>query len=159
MKDNSFVIRKAVLNDLEELTQLRFLQQHDDWGADYEDIDNNFYNRTFVAFKNFMKNGLGVIFIAEKDNKIVATCGLQEINVIPQCNDKGKCGFIFNVFTREEYRQQGIQSALLKEAVSYAKQAGIDEIGLETDNDIAIALYKKYGFKNNNLMMVMNVMN
>lgn len=81
MKDNSFEIRKAVLDDLEELTQLRFLQQHDDWGADYEDIDNNFYNRTFVAFKNLIANELGVIFIAEKDNEIVAKSWIREDGV------------------------------------------------------------------------------
>lgn len=147
------IIRKATLNDLEELAQLRILQQHDDWGDDYEDIDNNFYNRTLVAFGNLITNGLGVIYIAEKDNKIIATCGLQEINVIPQCNDKGKCGFIFNVFTREEHRHQGIQTAVMTEVINYAKQRGIEELALETDNAIAITLYEKLGFKYNDLMM------
>lgn len=147
------IIRKATLNDLEELARLRILQQHDDWGEDYVDIDNNFYSRTLIAFGNLIANGLGVIFIAEKDNKIIATCGLQEINVIPQCNDKGKCGFIFNVFTMEEHRHQGIQTAVMAEVIDYAKQKGIEELALETDNDIAITLYKKFGFKYNDLMM------
>lgn len=147
------IIRKATLNDLEELAQLRILQQHDDWGEDYADIDNNFYSRTLIAFENLIANELGVIFIAEKDNRIIATCGLQEINVIPQCNDKGKCGFIFNVFTMEEHRHQGIQTAVMTEVIDYAKQKGIEELALETDNNIAITLYKKFGFKYNDLMM------
>lgn len=41
----------------------------------------------------------------------------------------------------------------MTEVINYAKQRGIEELALETDNAIAITLYEKLGFKYNDLMM------
>ena len=73
--------------------------------------------------------------------------------MLPQCNDDGKYGFIFNVFTVKEYRKQGIQSLLIEKVLKYSKEIGITEIKLETDSEKAINLYKKYGFKHDTLFM------
>lgn len=156
---NCIEIRLATLEDTDQLTNLRILQQHEDWGSEYIDYDGNFYNRTFAALEDFIhwKNNTppskGVIFIAETKGKIIATCGLQKINMLPQCNDDGKYGFIFNVFTVKEYREQGIQSLLIEKVLRYAKEKGITEIKLETDSEKAISLYKKFGFKHDTLFM------
>lgn len=148
-------IRLANKDDVEELTNLRILQQHEDWETDYFDYDNNFYHRTFNAMTSFMSapHG-GVIFVGEIDGYIIATCGLQLINMLPQCNDDGKYGFIFNVFTKKEYRNRGIQSILIGKVIDYAIKNNISEIKLETDNDIAIKLYEKQGFKFDTLTMI-----
>ena len=156
---NCINIRLAILDDIEQLVNLRILQQHEDWGSEYIDYDSNFYNRTFDVLEDFIcwKNGVqpskGVIFIAEIKGKIIATCGLQKINMLPQCNDDGKYGFIFNVFTVKEYRKQGIQSLLIEKVLKYSKEMGITEIKLETDSEKAINLYKKYGFEHDTLFM------
>lgn len=156
---NNINIRLATLNDIEQLVDLRILQQHEDWGSEYVDHDNDFYNRTldvlddFLRWKNGVQPSRGVIFIAEIKGNIIATCGLQKINMLPQCNDDGKYGFIFNVFTAKEFRRKGIQSLLINEVLNYAKEIGITEIKLETDSEIAIKLYKKCGFKHDTLSM------
>lgn len=151
-------IRLANENDVKELTELRVLQQHEDWTVDYFDYDNNFYHRTFNAMTGFVSAPQeGVMFVAIVEGHIVATCGLQIINMLPQCNDNGKYGFIFNVFTKKEYRQCGIQSILIETVINYAIKNNISEIKLETDNEIAIKLYKKQGFEFDTLTMVKEI--
>ena len=81
---NYINIRLAILDDIEQLVNLRILQQHEDWGSEYIDYDSNFYNRTFDVLKDFIrcKNGIqpskGVIFISEIKGKIIATCGCKK---------------------------------------------------------------------------------
>lgn len=155
-------IRLATIDDIDQLINLRLLQQHEDWGSDYTDVNNDFYKRTLNSLFDFLccdniQQQKGVIFIAEKGNKIIATCGLQKISMLPQCNDNGNYGFIFNVFTIKEFRNQGIQSSLIERTLIYANEIGITEIKLETDNKIAIKLYKKYGFKHDKISMVKSI--
>lgn len=85
--------------------------------------------------------------------KIIATCGLQRIDMLPQCNDNGQYGYMFNVFTVEEYRRQGIQSRLIENVLSYSEKCGLTEIKLEADSEYAISLYEKYGFEHDVLFM------
>ena len=161
---NYINIRAATINDIQQLADLRILQQHDDWGSEYIDYDGNFYARTTNELSDFLykEDGLqpskGVIFIAEIHGKIIATCGLQRIDMLPQCNNNGQYGYMFNVFTVEEYRRQGIQSRLIENALSYSEKCGLTEIKLETDSEDAISLYKKHGFEWDTLFMSKDVM-
>lgn len=52
-------------------------------------------------------------------------------------------------FVKEEYRNNNIGSCLLEYLINYAKENGMINITLEVryDNDIAIHIYKKFGFK------------
>lgn len=65
-------------------------------------------------------------------------------------NDKG---FITGLWVRDSYRQHGIGSKLLEDAIQ--KYNGIDLI-VAKDNDAAIGLYKNYGFKNTKSVMYDN---
>ena len=156
---NYINIRTATIDDIQQLVSLRILQQHDDWGSEYIDYDCNFYARTSNALSDFLykEDGLqpskGVIFIAEIHGKIIATCGLQRIDMLPQCNDNGQYGYMFNVFTVEEYRRQGIQSRLIENVLSYSEKCGLTAIKLEADSEYAISLYEKYGFEHDALFM------
>lgn len=159
---NFINIRVATIDDIQQLVNLRILQQRDDWGSEYINYDCNFYARTSNALSDFLykEDGLqpskGVIFIAEIHGKIIATCGLQRIDMLPQCNDNGQYGYVFNVFTVKEYRKQGIQSRLIENVLSYSEKYGLTEIKLETDSEDAISLYKKCGFEHDTLFMSKN---
>ena len=59
-------------------------------------------------------------------------------------------GSISNVAVKKEYRERGIAKILLKNALEYGKERGVNEFTLEVraSNVAAIALYKSAGFCN-----------
>lgn len=137
--------------DIEQLSKLRIQQQKDDWDDEYED-KYNLLNTTIEHLNKHLNKDL-FIFIEESNNIIIATCGIQIIEYLPQCNDNGLQGFICNVYTDKKYRCKGIQTKLLKQVISFAKEKNLCELSLSTDNDKAISIYKKMGFKFDNLIM------
>lgn len=142
-------------NDITTLSKLRIEQQKDDWQNEYED-KYDLFNATRVYLENHLNKDL-YIFVKEIDNKIIATCGIQIIEYLPQCNDNGKQGFICNVYTKEKYRNQGIQTSLIKEIIKFSKEKNLSELNLSTDNEKAISIYKKLGFTFDDLMMKLNL--
>ncbi|MBQ8522979.1 MAG: GNAT family N-acetyltransferase [Clostridia bacterium] len=138
-------MRFADKKDILQLSKVRVEQQKDDWQNKYKD-KNNLLERTEQYLKLHLNKDLYII-IEEVDNMIIATCGLQVINYLPQCNDNGKEGFICNVFTKREQRNKGIQTMLLKEILKFSKEQNLCEIKLLTDSKEAISLYKKFGFE------------
>ena len=72
---------------------------------------------------------------------------------MPQCNDQGKIGVICNVYTYKLYRNKGIQTNLLKQAIKVANKYHLNELFLSSNNDQAISIYQKLGFKKSNMIM------
>lgn len=145
-------IEMATSSDIEELAELRILQQKDDWQEEYEDKMN--LKETTKKYLSKHLNGDIYFFIARESNKIIATCGIQIIEYLPQCNDNGLMGHICDVFTQKEYRKRGIQTSLLKKCTDFARKKGVKMIQLSTDNPEAISIYKRIGFKHDKLMMI-----
>ena len=145
----------AIEEDIEELSQIRLSQQQSDWKDEYQNIDN-FELRTKLYLKNHLNKDL-FILIEKQENKIVATCGLQIIEYLPQCNDNGLMGYICNVYTSLPYRNKGIQTKLLKQCIEFAKSKSISELQLSTDNPLAIKIYKKLHFEYDNLIMKLDL--
>ncbi len=79
-------------------------------------------------------------YLAEKENKAVAV-GL----TISEGNYMG----IYNMFTHQDYRRQGVAQALISMIIEWGEINLIDHVFLqvEADNLGAIQLYKKIGFK------------
>ena len=138
-------MRLAEEKDIDLLCKLRVLEQKEDWGKDFED-KYDLVKQTEIYLNNHLNKDF-FMFVEEVEGKIVATCGLQIIEYLPQCNDNGKQGFICNVFTIDEFRNKGIQTKLLKNVVEFAKKNQISELDLSTDSEIAVSIYKKQGFK------------
>lgn len=141
----------AEIEDIEQLAKLRIIQQKDDWKEEYID-KYNLYQTTKDYLTNHLNKDL-YIFIETENKNITATCGLQIIKYLPQCNDNGIKGYICDVFTKEEFRNKGIQTKLLKKCIEFSKENNIESISLLTDNEIAINIYKKLGFNYNSLAM------
>ena len=84
----------------------------------------------------FIKNNLGfVAYDSDKNDKLV---GHVFVN-----NSKDK-GFIFNLEVMKEYRNRGIGTKLLDLAV---KKLGGYDLTVKKNNETAISIYEKYGFK------------
>lgn len=146
------MIRIAGNEDIEELTNLRAIQQKDDWKELYPNNDKDF----LILTKQYMQEHLNkdiIFFIEVIDNKIIATCGLQLIKYMPQCIESGIEGYICNVFTVKEHRRKGIQTNLIKECIKFAKINNIIKLKLSSNNPEAIRIYKRQGFEHDELIM------
>lgn len=151
-KEQLLKIEMVTKADIEELINLRILQQKDEWQEEYED-KNNLKEITKSYLNKHLNNDI-YFFVVRENNKIVATCGLQIIEQLPQCNNNGLMGYICNVFTRKEYRKRGIQTNLLNKCIDFANKKDVKMIQLSTDNPEAISIYKKIGFEQDKLMMI-----
>ena len=138
-------MRLATKNDINSLSLIRVKEQKEDWNEEFED-KYDLVNITKLYLKKHLNNDF-FAFVEEIDGNIIATCCLQIIEYLPQCNDNGKQGFVCNVYTNKEYRNKGIQTALLKEVIKFAVDNNLCELNLSTSSDTAISLYKKCGFK------------
>lgn len=56
---------------------------------------------------------------------------------------------IMNIVVKKSYRNQGIGKSLLSELINLAKQTKLNSLVLEVNskNEVAIKLYKKFEFK------------
>ena len=141
----------ATQGDINKISLIRINQQKDDWQECYEDK----YDLLSIT-KSYLKKHLNndfFVFFEEIDDNIIATCCLQIIEYLPQCNDNGKQGYICNVYTDKKYRNLGIQTNLLKEVIKYSIDNHLCKLILHTDNDDAISIYKKCGFNFDDLAM------
>lgn len=145
-------VKVANITDIEELAKLRILQQKDEWQNEYED-EMNLYEKTKEYLNKHLNKDI-YFFITKNNDKIIATCGIQIIQYLPQCNDNGLMGYICDVFTLPEHRKKGIQTKMLKECIEFAKKKEVKMIQLSTDNPDAISIYKKIGFEYDKLMMI-----
>lgn len=150
--------RIAKYEDIEEISKLRILQQKDDWKEEYPDKDEELYEVTIKYLKEHLNKDV-IFFIEVMDDKIIATCGLQIIKYMPQCIESGIEGYICDVYTLNEYRRKGIQTNLIKKCVEFAEENNVIELKLSSDNPEAIRIYKRQGFKFDELIMKKEIRN
>ncbi len=91
-------------------------------------------------FKDEIESDKSVYFVAKFGNELVGYIGSWYV---------GDESHITNIAVKEEYKRFGIGSKLLERQIEYGNENGIRHITLEVmiKNDVAINLYKKYGFK------------
>ena len=65
----------------------------------------------------------------------------------------GKTGTILNVYTKKEYRRQGLAAKLLEMAIEEAKKRNLSYLDLTATAD-GISVYKKMGFVEDNVRNV-----
>lgn len=94
------------------------------------------------------------------DNEISEVIGCSTIcytNVLPTLNHpSGKRAHIMNVYTRNNYRRQGIASQMMKILIDEAKERGITEISLDA-TEMGRPLYEKCGFSRTEEGMVLDI--
>lgn len=144
--------RLAGIEDIDQIAELRILQQKELFKENYKIDDEKFYNNTKVfLLENLNKNIY--FFVKELDSKLVSMCGIQLVKYMPLHNEElVERGYVCSVYTREEYRKKGIQTHLLREVIKFSKDKNIGILELKTSNPEAVKVYHKVGFKDNNSM-------
>ena len=104
-------------------------------------------------YSRHMKDGTFVSWVALDGEKIVGTSGMSFVEKPPYFGcPNGKLGLLSSMYTKKEYRRQGIAKELLFRVVEEARKYGCGTIQI-TASDMGVLLYADFGFvRNENFM-------
>lgn len=116
------------------------------------EIDKELY----VFFQNKLTDGSLIQWLVEDNGEIIA-CGAVVFYDFPPSysNKTGKKAYVTNMFTKENYRGQGIATHLLTKLVDEVKHAGITKIWLGASK-LGRPVYKKFGFQETDEWLELN---
>lgn len=145
--------RKAEKRDISQLVELRKQQLIDEGLSPINNIDIELYNYFDIS----LKNGSLISWIAEENEIILATSGVCFYQLPPSySNPTGINAYVTNMYTKNEYRHQGIASHLLNLVVEEARKQGCKVIRLHASKN-GRTLYERFGFKDFKDYMTMNL--
>lgn len=137
-------IRKATVEDLEQLTKLRieFLRKNEE----DPELLKSFEQKSYEYFKENIQSGDFVAYVAVVNSEIIATSGVCFYTLPPTYEHlDGKNAYIMNMYTKPKYRGKGIASLLLSLVVQEAKNRNCTKINLNS-TEMGKPIYEKYGF-------------
>ncbi|UOB81990.1 GNAT family N-acetyltransferase (plasmid) [Bacillus sp. ZJS3] len=145
--------RKANIDDINKLVELRKKQLFDEGIEPNINIDTELS----VFFKNKLSDGTLIQWLVEDDEEIIA-CGAVIFYEFPPSytNRTGKKAYIANMYTNENYREQGIATMLLTKLVNEVKISGVSKIWLEASK-MGRLVYKKFGFIETDEYLELNI--
>ena len=134
------IIRKANENDVDYLFEL-----------------NELFNGKNCTTKKQIAASIAVntqedVFVAELDNKVVGFCCIQ---IFKSMCYNANYAEVTELFVKQEYRRQGVASALIAYIEAYLKNQSITAVQLFTgkDNINAQSFYEKAGYKKSDEIM------
>lgn len=146
-------ILKADKQNLHDLLYLRMemLKEVNKLPDEFQ-FDENFTESTLNYFENSRQSTI----ISYNDGEPVGCATLCYIELLPTYeHQSGKRAHLMNVYTKKEFRKQGIASTMLYMLIEEAKENGVSEITLDSTEQ-GSKLYKRYGFVPSNECMVLN---
>lgn len=115
-------------------------------------FDKEFVQRSSSYFQNADQTTVLAI-----DEDVIGCATMCYIDVMPTFDHPtGKRAHLMNVYTNSRYRGQGIASEMLDILLDEAKRKGVTEISLDA-TEAGRPLYKKFGFRDSEEYMVLNV--
>lgn len=148
--------RKATLQDINALVELRIEMRNERESPEGVDLVL-FRENTRAYYHNRMADGSYVSWVAAKNGRIVAMSGMYFYEVPPTySNINGMVAYVMSVYTKPEYRRQGIAQALFEHLLAQAKSKGCTEISLNASS-MGRPMYEKYGFAIDNQAMKLHL--
>lgn len=103
-------------------------------------VANRQYYRKHIA------DGSHVAYIAAVDGRDVGCGAICLTDELPSPdNPSGRCGYLMNIYVREEYRCRGVGHSIVSRLLEEAKNCGCGKIYLET-TDTGRPVYESLGF-------------
>ena len=99
-------------------------------------------------FKRQIKNGTRLVFVYSQDGEFIGECDLVTENGDPDYTIKGRRAYLSRLIVKKEYRNKGIGTETAEFVINKARRMDYGEIslGVNTDNQSALHIYKKLGF-------------
>ena len=145
--------RKADIKDIPLLVDIRKKQLIDEGIEPNINIDEELT----IYFNNKLADNSLVEWIAEEDNKIIATAAILFIDFPPTYTNKtGRKGYITNMYTEPTSRGKGIATGMLDRLVNEARERNINKI-LLVASKLGRPVYKKYGFQGTDEWLELNL--
>lgn len=140
------IIRKAGINDIDELIKIRIAYLKEDYGNISSEQIEQLKKQLPEYYINHSDRDM-IAYIAEENSEIISSVFL--IVIEKPANPTfmlGKIGNILNVYTKPEYRKKGIAGQLLKSAVNEAREMNLSYLELKSTK-AGFNLYKELGFE------------
>jgi GNAT superfamily N-acetyltransferase len=145
--------RKANQMDIHDLVALRKAQLIDEGIEPNQDIDEELIH----FFNEKLQDGSLIQWIVVNQGSIVATGAIIFYDFPPSFTNKsGRKGYLANMFTKAEYRGQGIATKLLDTLVKEAQDADVSKLWLAASTH-GRPVYKKFGFNETNEWMELSL--
>lgn len=130
MQPDNFYVRKYLNDDYQQICDL--------W--DITGVGSAKRGDNQNSIKNTLKHGGEFFILAEKNTeKVIGTSWIT--------ND-GRRLYLHHFAILPEYQSNGFSHLLVKKSLQYAKEMQLQiKIEVHDDNEIALNLYKSYGFK------------
>ena len=145
-------LRLAREYDYLQLAELKWLHGEED-DMDYGEnnlagADKNLFTEEFVRFLQEHKEYL--IFVADDGNTVVSAMFVNKVPKVPKPNGKTRyIAYLTNVFTRREYRNQGIGTELLTYIKGYLVEHKC-ELLFVWPSEKSMSWYERNGFSPEN---------
>ncbi|MBE5876190.1 MAG: GNAT family N-acetyltransferase [Lachnospiraceae bacterium] len=138
--------KRATLDDLDILTETRItVLRAANQLSDEEDMAE-VKEQSYEYYKNALQNDIHIAYLVFDGDEFVGAGGVSFFRVMPTFhNPSGEKAYIMNMYTKPEYRRQGVAMKTLDLLVSEAKKKGVHTISLEA-TEAGRPLYEKYGF-------------
>jgi len=141
-------IRKASLDDFEKLKEIKiefFL-----WECGFDKrLNPEFVKKELgKAMTKHLKERNRIFFVAEEKGKFVGYAAAK-IEKNPPFVKAKLTGHLSNIYVKPDYRKSGVGKALFDKTMSWFKQKKVGEQSLlvHKENDPALSLYQKLGYK------------
>ena len=95
--------------------------------------------------------------LALDNEKVIGCASLSYICIMPTFDHPtGTRAHLMNVYTKAEYRRNGISKKMVEMLIDEAKEKGVTEISLDA-TEMGRPLYETLGFENNCAGMVLEI--
>ena len=148
----NILFRKAMPRDLNALCDLRAQLAHDPMDKQMTEYAPYSPQQDKAWIDRCLRARNKVILVAEEQGKILAHAIVLIEKVSPKMRayyTYDKKALLVHLYVDENYRRQGIGTALMKYTLQYLSQQAVEFVDLEVypQNPEAIALYHKIGFQ------------
>lgn len=138
--------RKATIGDIDLLTKTRIEVLRAANGLSDDADMTEVEHQSYKYYQKALRDGTHTAYLAFDGDRFAGAGGISYYQVMPTFhNPSGNKAYIMNMYTRPEYRRQGIARRMLDILINDAKARGISYITLEATM-MGRPLYESAGF-------------